>query len=70
VEAALTREELVRHLADVSHKTWIKQKVRDQGADEAELPVEVADHDLERAEDAVQELERLGIWPLSAVESA
>jgi hypothetical protein len=59
----LTRDELVRRLAEVSHRTWIRQKVRDQGALEANLPVEVADHDLERAADAVQELERLGIWP-------
>jgi len=59
----LTRDELVRRLAEVSHKTWIKQKVRDQDALEADLPVEVAEHDVERAEDAVRELERLGIWP-------
>jgi hypothetical protein len=59
----LTRDELVRRLAQVSHKTWIKQKVRDQGALEVDLSVEVAEHDLERAEDAVRELERLGIWP-------
>ena len=59
----ITREELVRRLAEVSHKTWIRQKVRDQGALEADLSVEVHDHDRERAEDAVQELERLGIWP-------
>jgi hypothetical protein len=58
---ALTRDELVRRLAEVSHKTWIKQKVRDQGALEADLSVEVAEHDLERAEDTVQELER--VWP-------
>jgi hypothetical protein len=61
----ITREELVRHLAVVSHRSWIKQKVRDQGANEAELSTDVADHDLERAEDAVQELERLAIWPPS-----
>jgi hypothetical protein len=59
----LTRDELVRRLAEVSHKTWIKQKVRDQGALEGDLSIEVAEHDLERAEDAVWELERLGIWP-------
>jgi hypothetical protein len=58
----LTRDELVRRLAEVSHKTWIKQKVRDQRALEVDLSVEVAEHDLERAEDAVRELERLGIW--------
>jgi hypothetical protein len=59
----LTRAELVRRLAEVSHRSWIRQKVRDQGAVEAELPVEIGEHDLERAEDAVRELERLGIWP-------
>ena len=51
-------------LAEVSHKTWIRQKVRDQNAIEADLSVEVHPHDLERAEDTVQELERLGLWPL------
>jgi hypothetical protein len=40
--------------------------VRDQGADEASLSVEVGPHDLERAEETVQELERLGIWPMGA----
>jgi hypothetical protein len=59
----LTREELVRRLAGVSHKSWIKQKVRDYGAVESDLSTEVHEHDLERAEDAVQELERLGVWP-------
>jgi len=28
----LTREELVRRLSEVSHRSWIKQKVRDYGA--------------------------------------
>ena len=55
--------ELIRRLAEVSHKTWIRQKVRDQGVREAELSVEVGPHDLERAEDTVRELERLGLWP-------
>jgi len=32
VAEEVTRDELIRRLADVSHKTWIKQKVRDQGA--------------------------------------
>jgi hypothetical protein len=43
--------------------TWVTQKVRDQGAREDDLSVEVAEHDVERAEDTVQKLERLGIWP-------
>ena len=33
----VTREELVRCLAEVSHKSWIKQKVRDYGAVESDL---------------------------------
>jgi hypothetical protein len=53
----------VHRLAEVSHQTWIRQKVRDQGADEAELSTDVAPHDLERAEDTVKELEQLGLWP-------
>ena len=59
----ITREELVQCLAEVSHKSWIKQKVRDYGAVESDLLTEVHEHDLERAEDTVRELERLGIWP-------
>jgi hypothetical protein len=59
----LTRDELVRLLAEVSHRTWIRQKVRDQGADKADLSTAVHEHDLERAEDTFQELERLGVWP-------
>jgi hypothetical protein len=63
VGAELTPDELVRRLAEVSHRTWIKRRVPDKGAVEADLPVEIAEHDVERAEDAVQELERLGVWP-------
>jgi hypothetical protein len=59
----LDRETLVRRLAEVSHATWIRQKVRDQGAVEADLSTAVTEHDLERAEDAVRELEWLGLWP-------
>jgi hypothetical protein len=63
MHADLAREELVRRLAEVSHKSWIKQKVRDYGAVEADLSTEVQEHDLERAEDTARELERLGVWP-------
>ena len=59
----IPRDELVRRLAAVSHKTWMRQKNRDQGVALEELPSDVTDHDLERAEDAVVELERLGIYP-------
>jgi hypothetical protein len=41
----------------------MRQKNRDQGVALEELPSDVTDHDLERAEDAVVELERLGIYP-------
>jgi hypothetical protein len=59
----LTRERLVQALAEVSHRTWIRQAVRDKGEDETKLSPDVHPHDLERAEDTVQELERLGVWP-------
>jgi hypothetical protein len=63
VEDALTREQLVLRLAEVSHLTYNRQALRENKKSEAELTPDVTDHDLERAEDAVQELERLGIWP-------
>lgn len=59
----LTRDQLVNSLAEVSHRTWIRQAVRDKGEDEAKLSTEVHPHDVERAEDTVDELERLGVWP-------
>ena len=60
-EKAFNREELVRRLAEISHATWRRQKHRDHGVPLEELGVEVTDHDLERAEDTVQELQRLGL---------
>ena len=59
----IDRNELVRRLAMVSHATWMRQKERDQGVSAEELSPEVTDHDLERAEDAVRELEALNLWP-------
>lgn len=44
----------MHRLAEVSHRTWIRQAVRDKGENEAELSKDVAPHDLERAEDTVQ----------------
>jgi hypothetical protein len=58
-----TREALVQRLAEVSHRTWMKQKANELGRDVGDMPGEVTDHDLERAEDTVQELERLELWP-------
>jgi hypothetical protein len=57
------RDQLVHRLAEVSHKTWMVQKSRDHGADYDSLPSEVSDHDIERAEDIVEELKRLGVLP-------
>ena len=61
--APLTRETLVSALAEASHASWMRQKSRDQGVPWADLVEDVTDHDRERAEDAVVELERLGVWP-------
>jgi hypothetical protein len=59
----LSRDELVARLAEISHRTWMRQKERDQGVPRSELDPDVTPHDQERSEDIVQELERLGIWP-------
>jgi hypothetical protein len=58
----LTRDELVRRLAEVSHATYLRQKAR-KGPPADPTGLEATPHDYERAEDTVQELERLGIWP-------
>ena len=54
--ALISRDELVRRLAAVSHESWMRQKHRDQGVPLEELSSEVTDDDIERAEDAVAEL--------------
>jgi hypothetical protein len=59
---SISRNELVRRLAEVSHLTYVRQKNRDHGVPLEELTLEVTDHDRERAEDIVAELERLGIY--------
>lgn len=59
---SISRDELVRRLAEVSHLTYIRQKNRDYGVPLDQLTLEVSDHDRERAEDTVAELERLGIY--------
>ena len=63
-ENTYKRADLVRRLAEISHLTWRRQKHRDHGVPLEELGVEVTDHDLERAEDTVQELQRLGLIDL------
>jgi hypothetical protein len=60
-ERPRTRDELARTLAEVSHATWMRQANRDKGVPLEKLSAEVAEHDLERAEDTVRELERLRI---------
>ena len=64
---SISREELVRRLAEVSHLTYIRQKSRDHGVPFEELTLDVTDHDRERAEDTVAELERLGVYQDSGV---
>jgi hypothetical protein len=59
---SVLREELVERLAEVSHRTWMRQKAEDSGQPIESLPAEVTPHDRERAEDTVQELERLGVF--------
>jgi hypothetical protein len=53
----------------VSHLTYVRQKNRDHGVPLSELSLEVTDHDRERAEDTVAELERLGVYQGSGAES-
>jgi hypothetical protein len=57
----LTRQDLVRELAAVSHSSWLRQKVRDHKADPSTLSPQVHPHDVERAEDIVDKLEELGV---------
>jgi hypothetical protein len=59
----ISRDELVRRLAAVSHETWRRQKHRDHDRALDEVPSDVTEHDVERAEDTVAELERLGLYP-------
>ena len=53
--------ELVRRLAEVWHQSWMRQAHRDKGIPLEELTPGVTEHDLERAEDTVRELKRLGL---------
>lgn len=62
----LTREQLVERLAEVSHATWMRQKSRDQHVPYEDLDPAVTDHDRERAEDTVAELERQRVLSFSA----
>jgi hypothetical protein len=41
----------------------MRQKHRDQALALEEIPSDVTNHDVERAEDTVAELERLGLYP-------
>ena len=60
--AEVSRAELVARLAEVSHLTYERQKHRDHGVPLDQLSLAVTDHDRERAEDTVAELERLGLY--------
>jgi hypothetical protein len=56
----MTRDDLVERLAEVSHRTWVRQKAEDGGVNPETLPSAITRHDSERAQDTVAELERLG----------
>ena len=58
----VSRGDLVAALARISHDTWRRQAHRDKRIPLDELSEDVHPHDLERAEDTVAELERLGVW--------
>jgi len=63
----MTRDELIQRLAEVSHETYIRQRVRDRNQTreaviaDPNVGIDPTPHDRERAEDAVRELERLGV---------
>ena len=56
---AISRAALVSLLADVSHLTWMRQVARDKGHCYQQLDPTPTDHDCERAEETVAELERI-----------
>ena len=58
-----SRADLVERLALVSHASWVRQKARDGGIPQDQVSLAVTDHDRERAEDVVRELEATGIYP-------
>ncbi len=45
----MRRDELIEHLAEVSHETYVRQKRADLKKALAEISLEVTDHDRERA---------------------
>ena len=61
----MKRGALVERLADVSHATYLRQKARDDPPADP-TGQEATDHDRERAEDIVAELESLGVLKLDA----
>ena len=61
----MTEESLVQRLAEISHDSWRRQKHRDHGVPLEDLGTEVTDHDVERAQDAVKELQKLGVLDLT-----
>ena len=58
----ISRADLVAALARVSHGTWRRQAHRDKGTPLEDLSEDVHPHDVERAEETIAELERLGAW--------
>ena len=60
--SAMSRTDLASLLAEVSHLTWMRQAARDKGLCYQQLDPTPTDHDRERAEETIAELERLGHW--------
>lgn len=61
----MNRQDIVARLAEISHATWMTQKSRNEGVRFDDLDPAVTDHDRERAENTVAELERLGVLRLT-----
>jgi hypothetical protein len=59
--SAISRADLVSLLAEVSHLTWMRQAACDKGFCYQQLDPTATDHDRERAEETIAELERLGL---------
>jgi hypothetical protein len=58
---AIPRDALISSLSEVSHLTWMRQTSRDKGLCYEQLDPTPTDHDRERADETVTELERLGV---------
>jgi hypothetical protein len=62
----ITRDDLVRELAKVSHATWMRQAADDPYKNPNMFEGSPQPRDYQRAEDVVRALERLGVFPPGA----